>query len=237
MKDFKTIVSKIKGERTSIGTLNEKTLHAAIKHFLEPDQSFHEIPINEYIADVVKGNHIYEIQLRNFNTLRSKLSSFLKDHQVTIVYPLAAVKYIHYVDDSGEIISSRKSPKSCHPLDCSHELYKIKPFLSNPNLRIKLLLIESCEYRHNHKPKYNETNKIDQVPLKLIEEINLTSPLDYLKMLPDSLKEPFTTKDLAKEARIRLKTAQVSSNILSHLGVINKIGTDKRLYLYKRVTP
>ena len=38
--------------RSGIGTLGEKTLHAVIKHYLEPDERCHEIRVGGYIADI-----------------------------------------------------------------------------------------------------------------------------------------------------------------------------------------
>lgn len=234
MKDIRAIVTKIQEQPNtgSIGTINEKTLHAAIKYYLEPDSTKHEISIYGYVADILNGNHIYEIQLRNFNVLRNKLTAFLNDYQVTLVYPLAKVKYINYLNEEGSVIKTRKSPKSCHPLDASVELYKIKPLLKSPNLHVKLLMMEINEYRtlaNNYI-----TNKVDQIPLKIIEEIDIANDNDYLKCLPPGLPELFTTKDLKKAAHIRLKVAQLTTNILSSLGVIIKVGKDKKLYLYQK---
>ena len=39
-------------DRGGIGTYNEKTLHAVLKNFFEPDSAYHEIPVNNYIADI-----------------------------------------------------------------------------------------------------------------------------------------------------------------------------------------
>ena len=36
----------IKRNRNGIGTLSEKTVHAILKNYYEPDEDYHEIPVN-----------------------------------------------------------------------------------------------------------------------------------------------------------------------------------------------
>lgn len=236
MKDIKTIVNNLKEQTnpSSIGRLNEKTLHATIKYYLEPDSSKHEISLYGYVADIVNGNHIYEIQLRNFNVLRTKLVTFLENNEVTLVYPMAKVKYINYVNEEGLIVKRRKSPKACHPLDASIELYRIKSLLRNPRLHFKILMMEINEYRTTSNAFV--TNKIDQIPLNIIEEIDLFHLTDYVNCLPP-LPEQFTTKDLKQKAHISLRTAQLTANILTYLNTIIKVDTHKKLYLYQKKNP
>ena len=46
----------------SIGTLSEKTLHAFLKNYYEPDIDKQEIPIDKYVTDIFTGQEIMEIQ-------------------------------------------------------------------------------------------------------------------------------------------------------------------------------
>ena len=59
-------------ERIGIGTLSEKTLHAVLKHYYAPDEDMHEIPIENYVADIYTGTEIIEIQTRAMNRMRKK---------------------------------------------------------------------------------------------------------------------------------------------------------------------
>ena len=70
--------------QNGIGTLKEKTLHAVLKNFYEPDISCHEIKIGRFVADILHENQVVEIQTRNFNSMRKKLDNFLKLYTVTI---------------------------------------------------------------------------------------------------------------------------------------------------------
>ncbi len=73
----KNKVIGIKRERQGIGTLSEKTMHAVLKNYYAPDVDMHEIPIENFVADIYTGTEIIEIQTRSFNTMRKKLAAFL----------------------------------------------------------------------------------------------------------------------------------------------------------------
>ena len=60
-----------------IGTLGEKSLHAVLKRYYEPDRSCHEIPVGNYVADIVNQDGIFEIQTRGLSNLRPKLNELL----------------------------------------------------------------------------------------------------------------------------------------------------------------
>ncbi len=59
-----------------IGTLREKTIHSVLKYYYAPNPAYHEIRIGTYVADICVDGEIFEIQTRNFNTMRDKLSFF-----------------------------------------------------------------------------------------------------------------------------------------------------------------
>ena len=131
-----------------IGTLSEKTLHAVLKMYYEPDEDNHEVAIDGYFADIYNEHGIIEIQTRQLNKLRDKLSVFLNEYQVRVVYPMPYEKYLSWIEpETGDITSRRKSPKRCSMYDAMFELYKIKAFLKNQNLKVTLLLIDMEEYK------------------------------------------------------------------------------------------
>ena len=72
--------------RQGIGTLSEKTVHAVMKNYYAPDTDMHEIPIENFVADIYNGQEIIEIQTRAFNKMRRKLDAFLPLYPVTIGY-------------------------------------------------------------------------------------------------------------------------------------------------------
>jgi hypothetical protein len=149
---FKSACVRILGAqppKNGIGTYSEKTLHAVLKYFCDPNAQKHEIKIGPFVADIADEEGIIEIQTAGFNRLRRKLEAFLADSQVTVVYPIAQTKWLIWIDETtGEITKRRKSPKKGTPCDIFRELYRIKPLLKTPNLTIRVVLLEIEEYRY-----------------------------------------------------------------------------------------
>lgn len=94
----KNRVIGINRERQGIGTLSEKTVQAVLKNYYAPDTDMHEIPIENFVADIFTGTEIIEIQTRSFQVMRRKLDAFLKIYPVTIVYPIPHVKWLSWIE-------------------------------------------------------------------------------------------------------------------------------------------
>ena len=71
--------------QAGIGTLGEKTLHAALKRYFGPEERFREVAVGRYVADVMSPEGIIEIQTAGFGRLREKLAFFLPNSPVTVV--------------------------------------------------------------------------------------------------------------------------------------------------------
>lgn len=236
----KQVVVKGSYKDSGIGTLKEGTLHKVLKHYIEADPTKHEIKIENFVADIVQENKIIEIQTRAFANLRKKLDCFLKDYQVTIVYPIAYLKWLSWIDlDTGEMSEKRKSPKKGTPYEIFFELYKIKSLLTHPNLSIHIILMNIEEYKLLNgwsRDKKRGAHRKDRIPIEIIDEINIEQPSDYIKLIPEGLEESFTSQDFKKHTKLSLSSAQTALNILTHLGVTERIGKKGRAYLYRKVS-
>ena len=223
-------------KRSGIGTLSEKTVHAILKNYYEPDEEKQEIPIENYVADIFSDGGIMEIQTRQFNKMRNKLSAFLPLYPVTIVYPIPREKWIIWIDEeSGELSRKRKSPAKGNVYLAFIELYKIKMYLKNPNLRVKLVLMDMEEYKLLNgwsRDKKRGSSRYDRIPTKLVEEVDITRIEDYMQFVPYDLEEEFTSKEFAKAAHIPVKLAQTVLNILYDIGTVTRTGKKGREYLY-----
>lgn len=222
-----------------IGTLGEKTLHAVIKHYMEPDTAKHESRLGGYVADIVNETGVIEVQTRQFNKLRNKLACFLERGEVTVVYPIASTKWLVWVDPAtGETTAKRRSPKRGNYCEVFYELYKIKPLLLHPRLRLRLMLIDMEEYRFLDgwsENKKRGSSRYNRIPIELIDELSINTPTDYCALLPDGLPETFTSKDFAKAAHLSPKSAQTAMNVLHSVGAVINIGKRGRGYLYERI--
>lgn len=219
-----------------IGTLSEKTLHAALKIFLEEDTSYHEVKCGRYVADIKRGDEIIEIQTAGFNKLRGKLAAFLPQYKVTICYPIPHTKRLLWINpEDGTIEGPRKSPKTGSIYNCFFELYKISSFLTHPNLSLCLVLIDLDEYRCLNVKGYNKkrhTVRYERIPTALFDICFIMDHTRFDKLVPQNLPKEFTSKDFAKAAKITRHHAQTALNILTQTETVIRIGKNKNEIIY-----
>lgn len=239
--EFEKAKDKIIGierQRDGIGTLSEKSVHAVLKNYFAPNEDYHEIPIEGYVADIYTGEEIIEIQTRQFDRMRDKLTAFLPICPVTIVYPVPAKKILVWIDpDTGEEVERRKSPMKASIYDIFEELYRIKNFLTEENLRFKMVFLELEEWKlldGYGKDKKKRASKHDRVPLKMMGEMSMERREDYLQFVPfELLEEEFTSKDFAKAAKIHPRSAGTVLHILHYMGILDRVGKQGNAYVYK----
>ena len=219
-----------------IGTLSEKTLHAVLKLYYEPDEDKHEVAMSGYYADIYNDKGIIEIQTRQLNKLRDKLSVFLQDYHVTVVYPLPFNKWLSWVNpDNGEVQGRRKSPRHFTEYDAFYELYKIKSYLKNPNLSINLVLMDMEEYKLLNGWSYDKkrgSTRYDRVPVGIRRIVKFDRIEDYMQLVPADLKEDFTVKDFAMAAGVSVEASRYTLNILNYLEIVKRTGRVKNGYVY-----
>ncbi len=227
----------IERKRQGIGTLSEKTVHAILKRYYAPDEDMHEIPIENFVADIYTGKEIVEIQTRQFDKMREKLAVFLKLYPVTVVYPIPREKWLIWIDEeSGALSNPHKSPVKGSAYMAFAELYKIKMFLKEPNLHFKFVLLDMEEYRLLNgwsRDKKRGSRRYDRLPFRLVEEIAVDCPKDYMQFIPYDLEEPFTSAQFAKAAHIKSPLARTVLNILTYLDCVERTGKEGNNYLYR----
>ena len=224
--------------RKKIGVLSEKTLHSVIKRFIEPNEALQEVKVGGYYADIKNDDGIFEVQTRSFNRLRAKLTSYLETEKVTIVYPIPATKRLIWIDmQTGELSAPRKSPKHGNYFDAFPELYKLDMLIANESLRVLLLLVDMNEYRYlngwSADGKKGSTRH-ERYPIALADSLLLATKEDYEGLLPSELCSPFTSKELATAAKIRLRIAQIVLTVLLKRGAVQCVGKRGRLNLYMK---
>ena len=217
----------------------EKTLHAVLKAYEDPDEEHHEIPIGNYIADIYREDtgSITEIQTGGFGPLRDKLKAFLPSYHVTVVYPIPSVKWITWIDpQTGEFEKRNRSPRKGSFYAAFKELYRISGFLDHPNLTIKLILLDMEEYRLRDgwgRDGKRGSHRYDRVPTRIVSELSLTEPRDYLQFVPYGIEEPFTARELAKSCGFPRDSFSTVALILRKMGVLEQVGKKGRAYLYR----
>ncbi len=222
----------------SIGTLSEKTLHSALKYYLEPCDDFHEVAVGKYVADIMRDGCITEVQTRTFSRIFTKLDAFLKEYPVTLVFPIAKTRRFFLVSsESGETGDIKISPRHGNVYDIFKELYKIKPLLLCENFYLHIILLDLTEERRTVK-KSRRNHKgyelYERIPNSIEEEIFIDSRSDYKALIPNTLQEPFTSADFAKAIKRPRSVASTALNILDYVGAVKRIGKIKNTYLYEK---
>jgi len=213
-----------------IGTLGEKTLHIAMKYLFAPDPDTHEIAVGRHIADAVTAEGVIEVQTRNLYRLKTKLDDYLQSQPVTVVYPIAANTTLIQVDENGEFLSKRRSPKHETVYTAMHEVSHLKNYLCRDGFRLVIVALEMNAYLLSGAKKGKR--KLDREPVSLLETWELCSPADFRALLPD-LPPEFTAKALADILHIPLETARRFLNILDVLRIAASEKREKRVKIWK----
>jgi hypothetical protein len=229
-------------EGPMIGTLNEKSLHAALKAHYARLGDVVEAVVDGYVIDLVRDDLLIEVQTGNFAALKDKLEALLDEHRVLLVYPIAQTKWIVKVAaDEGqatrECLSRRRSPKRGCCLDIFDELLRIPHLAGHPNLTLELVLCAIDEIRCDDgrgRWRRKGVSILDQELVDVLGTMRLTQLADFVALLPDDLTEPFTNRALAEAAGIRLRLAQRVTYALRHMGALQQVGFEGRAHLYRR---
>ncbi len=240
-------------DENSIGVLGEKRLHAIIKRFICPDTAFHELlpPLSpsadaaesvkrkKYVADILCGDEIYEIQTGSLYPLRDKLRWYADntDCHITIVHPIAAKKRNIWIDPAtGESRPSRSLCPAKRPCDILPELKYVAPLAASGRVTVLLLMLEAEEYRFLDgfgNGGKRGSSRFELLPISLMDEVLLQMPEDYFALLPKALPSTaFTAAEFAHLMRFRSRPAYTAIHALEALGVLSACGKRGRAALY-----
>lgn len=219
-----------------IGTLREKSLHAALKTWAARPGDQIEVPVAGYHIDIVRGDLLIEIQTRNFSAIKPKLTTLLDSHRIRLIHPIPVQRWLVDLDaEAKRQIRRRKSPKRGRVEDIFSELVRIPKLMIHPNLSIDVLLIHDEEIRRDDgKGSWRRKGRsiYDRRLLAVIEHIPFATPADFGALLPTDLPDTFTTGDLKSSLSLTPRLAGKMAYCLKHMGVIEQCGKRGRAYLY-----
>ena len=225
--------------REGIGRLAEKSLHGVLKFLYDPDPSHHEVSLPEgTVADVFDGETVTEIQTGNYAALQKKLPRILPYHPVQVVCPIVRDRYLYTVDlESGTVEGGRRSPLHGSRVTSLLALAHLDCFLDDPNFALTFLLLDTAEYRTPRvgaNGKRVRQQKLDRLPLAIVDVWNVTSRKDYEGMLPVGLCDPFTAADFYKASRLRGRNGSAALKLLRQSETVLTAGNVGRAYLYTK---
>lgn len=227
----KALARERSGE-SKIGTLNEKLIHATLKGYFAEDMD-HEAKIGPYYADAVAENGIYEIQTAGWDKLNDKLDCFLDVCHVTVVYPYEKRVHTSYIhEQTGELIKKSKPGTARSMTKFFLELYRIKSFLTNPNLSICIAELELEKLRHvsDEACKRRRRQRVDKLPVKLLREIYIQKPEDFRIFLPENLPAEFDKKCFCKLAKN--SDGSILLALMEYFGFVHKVGKTGNSFIY-----
>lgn len=220
----------------AIGTLGEKSLHAAIKTWYARPGDLLEVSVDGYVIDIVRGDLLIEIQTQNFTSIRRKLASLLDEHPVRLVHPISRAKWIvRLPTDDRSMPKRRKSPKRGTVEDIFVELVRLPALVAHPHLSIEVLLVHEEEILVNDGQgswRRKGWSIHDRRLLDVVDSAVFKSPSDFLTLLPDDLPGAFTNQDLAAALARPRYVAQKMTYCLRKMGVLDVIGKQGNAFLF-----
>lgn len=235
----------------AIGTLSEKSLHAALKMWYAlPDDQL-EVPLaveidgkkHRYHIDLQRANAagemlLIEIQTRSFTAIRRKLRGLVQGHQVRLVYPIAAERWLVDCDAKGCELKRRRSPKRGRVEAVFAELIAMPDLTQSSNFSLEVLLIRDEEIRRDDgKGSWRRKHRsiADRRLLAVLESRVFHTSADYAALIPPVLLNsatPFTVRELAKASTLTPALAGKMAYCLWKMDILQRVGKRGNAILY-----
>jgi hypothetical protein len=223
----------------------ESSLHRALKERYAGDACAAsprsgratEVTIDRFRIDVVREGELIEIQTRSFSSIRRKLCALLDSHPVRLVYPIPCEKWVVHVEPNGNRIKRRKSPRRGSLIHLFDELVSFPQLMVHPNLSLEVLLTREEEIRcadGRGSWRRKGCSIVDRRLIEVIAEVTFAQPVDFLRLLPEGLPDPFSSRDLAMAMRQTVAFARRVTYCLREMQAIRLCGRRGRTYLYQR---
>ena len=170
-----------------IGVMREGPLHAAVKALLAEPGDRLEVPVGRFVIDLVRADgELVEVQTGDFGPLGKKLDALLDEHRIRVVHPVAAERRIVRVDEHGQVLGARRSPKRATAVEVFDKLVAFPSLLTHPNLTIEVLLLRED---HIRRPQPTTARRRTRDPgerrlVEVLDRVELRTPEDILAALP-----------------------------------------------------
>lgn len=218
-----------------IGTLNEGSLHAALKaHWRRPGDRL-EVEIDGYVVDIARADELVEIQTGSFAALGPKLDALLGSHRMTVVHPIASTIVL---ERPG--MADRRSPRRGHLHHVLDELVSVPTLLDHPHFSLEVVMVEERRLKV-HDPTLRRRRggwrTVDRRLEAIVACHRFDLPTDLLAFVPAGLPPEFGTADLAAAATYGRDTAQKLAYCLRSLGLLVVVGRGRDGYRYRLAGP
>src|SRR4029450_8422359 len=185
---------------TTIGLLNEQPLHAALKYWYARPGHVLEAALDGYVVDLLRGNHIIEIQTGNFAAIRRKMRRLSRHYRVTLVYPVAYERWIVKLPTTtGNQPVRRKAPRRQRLDQLFQELVSFPDLLRCPNFSIEIVCIQAeggQRYDRRHGRRRRGWVIVERRLLGGLERHIIATPSDLWSLISWGIPEPFPATPL-----------------------------------------
>lgn len=223
----------------SIGTLNEGHLHASLKAlYSEPGDAL-EVPLDGYCVDILRGELVIEVQTSSFAHIAKKLRALVEQRPVRLVHPIAAERWLVKRPRRGHAVPARRrSPKRLGFEEIFDELVSFPELLAHENFELEIVTTqedEILEYRGGRHWRRRGWVVAERRLLGVVDHLRLRGPADLLALLPETLPDPFETKQLADAFGRPRWFAQRTAYCLRKAGAVQEIGKAGNARIYSRL--
>lgn len=237
-----------------IGTYSEKRLHKTLKRFFCRDPDCHEVRVKPdgsrggvgasgrggYIADIFKDDEIIEIQTGSFYALKAKLRFYLEqtEHRITVVHPIAAEKYVSWIDtEDGSIKTRRRSPKKGSITDALPELFWLSDMLDSPRLSFCFPMLAIEEFRLLDgwsRDKKRGSNRFERIPTDLIDMLRIEAR-EVASLLPEGLPREFKRAQFSSLTGLKGRRLYSALGLFCNIGAVEKGEKQGKSFIYRIV--
>jgi hypothetical protein len=185
------------------------------------------------VVDIARGDEVVEIQTRGFGRLRPKLERLLPAHRVLVVHPVAVERRVVRLDERGEVVGARRSPKRDGPLAIFDELVFLPRALEHENFAVEVALTREDVVHGPPDGRRRRRRPAGRRHLvELVGRVRFEEPAQLAALLPAGLDEPFAVRDLAAALGVTVLRAQHCAYVLRALGLIVLDGKRGNALLY-----
>jgi hypothetical protein len=215
--------------------LTEQSLHEQLKEIYAEEAYPMEVYIDDYIVDVLREETLIEIQTGSFNTIKGKLVNLLKEHKVKLVHPLSYHKWIIRLNNEGEKVGRRKSPKKGRLEEMFYELVYIPKLCCHRNFELEVPMVNIEEYWINdgkgswRRGKWSiHDRKLLHVHVKHL----FRNKYDFLRLLPADLPKRFTSREIKHKMGLTKALTQKMIYCYRKMDLVEVTGKKGRSNLY-----
>ncbi len=236
-----------------INTYNETKLHKTLKTMYSSvnEGALTEQKTGDYIADILlPDGGIIEIQTASLANLRKKIGTLIKENRkITVVHPVAAIKYIETTDMSTGKTTRRKSPVKKSLVSAFRELTSLTAFLADRNFTLQVLETVITEERTRHKEAIQSRNGRRRFPKdwektnKRLEEILATHTFhgkaSWKNLVPKRLRtREFTSAEFFEELKeefpaVKRQDTDIMLWVYTKAGFTERIGKTGKAWIYR----